>query len=491
MKKIDDDCGNTAESVREPFVPELSTEDYAFGKPAADIVKLALPAIFDSGMMFQRDKPIRVFGVAPNGAEVELDWDGNIYKSFSDGVSGRFLAEIPPESAGKGHTLAVRCGEQSLTYTGIMVGDVFLCGGQSNMELHMDDSEWYGDFYTSQFDTMTVSEDIKQFFIPVSAAAEISYDFPAGSKWQTATRENLGDFAPLPYLFAVRAWKDSGVPTAVIMCSAGGTAVQQWMSIEAQDGIKGSEKSQFYPLRAHQYNSMVSPLFPFSFGACFFYQGEANGSYDVLDGLYQTYLKTMISEWRSKDFDSGLPFYIIELAGFLDERFAVLRADQRQVCADTENCYIVPNYDLGDIQNIHPTTKDVLSERMMKIYSATACGRNVDWQSPEMESTEIRDGAVVVKFVNCGKGLTAKKKNSVQGFEVAGADGKFYAASGKITGADTIEVRSSRVPEPVYVRYFITGYINSDSPVNSAGLPITPFSTSDVPLVFNGYLIQR
>ena len=116
MKKIDDDCGNTAESVREPFVPELSTEDYAFGKPAADIVKLALPAIFDSGMMFQRDKPIRVFGVAPNGAEVELDWDGNIYKSFSDGVSGRFLAEIPPESAGKGHTLAVRCGEQSLTY---------------------------------------------------------------------------------------------------------------------------------------------------------------------------------------------------------------------------------------------------------------------------------------------------------------------------------------------------------------------------------------
>ena len=126
-----------------------------------------------------------------------------------------------------------------------------------------------------------------------------------------------------------------------------------------------------------------------------------------------------------------------------------------------------------------------------KIYSATACGRDVDWQSPEMVSADFKDGAAVVKFSNCGKGLTAKKKSSVQGFEIAGADGRFYTASGKITGPDTIEAKSSRVPEPVYVRYFITGYVNSDSPVNTAGMPITPFSTSDEPLVFNGYLIQR
>jgi sialate O-acetylesterase len=405
----------------------------------------------------------------------------------------------------------------------VLVGDVWLCGGQSNMErtLGLHNSQkpivnWEQEAATGDL------PGLRTFTVPHRFSK--TPEFKAEGNWTIATPQDVLKFSAVAFFFGRDLYQRLGIPVGLIHSSWGGTPVEAWMRRDLISGLPGGdavfEKLEKaiadYPAKlaafreqepqlmaewekavqkANQegtkppgkpqppsdpaldknqatglFNAMIQPLIPYAIRGVIWYQGESNRG-NPQD--YAVRFPAMIRDWRQLWGGDEFPFLFVQVAPF-NAMPPEIREAQRQSWLTTPKTAMVVTVDCGDAEDIHPADKRPVGERLALAARAIAYGEAVEYSGPAFESFKVQGGKALVAFKHVGKGLEAKG-GPLRGFEIAGADGKFLAAEAVIRDT-AVEVSHPSVAEPVAVRY---GWANvpDGNLFNRDGLPASPFQS--------------
>lgn len=497
------------------------------------LAELRLPSLFTNHMVLQRDMPAPVWGWAEPGDEVAVVF-GDQTKTTTADDQGKWKVELDPLSLGEPRSLVVESNNDRLEVTDVLVGDVWICSGQSNMEWPVEASqdrelELLGDG----------NPDIRLLTIPGEGLQTPAEDFDGA--WEECTPGSLRSFSAVGYYFAKRIHQATGVPIGLIDNSWGGSSCETWVPREKladkelyapllerwkkieeendeaairaeyaktydawkekmQAAVAADKPIPEWPRPSHQllqqhrpanlYNSKVAPLIPFAIRGAIWYQGESNAGRAE---QYQDLFPLMIESWREAWGQGDFPFYWVQLADFQAEQptpgesaWAELREAQTKSLDRLPNSGEAVIIDVGEGKDIHPKDKQTVGDRLARHALANEYGFDIAHNSPRLESSEVKDGTMVLTFANC-RALTTFDTNELRGFAIAGDDKKWVWADAKINDGNRrqIIVSSPDVPEPVAVRYAW-----ADNPVcnvySASGLPLTPFRTDDWPGVTTG-----
>lgn len=497
------------------------------GQGATTHTAVTLAPLFGDHGVLQRDKPVPVWGQAGAGDTVTVSFHGQTVSAVA-GPDGRWMASLAPMAASAEPADLVVKGQTTVTLHDVVVGEVWLCSGQSNMEFTVDD----GAFYRVRNYEMEVAAAnyplIRQLKIERTVALAPAQTVKTGG-WKAATPANVGGFTAVGYFFARDIYHAIGVPIGIIDSPWGGTPVESWMSDQARKstslGAVIDERwkkamSEWPPERVAKYpadmeawrkaeenarathtknplpwpsspatndspnvpgglyNAMIAPLEPGALRGILWYQGESNVGHP---GEYAELFKAMITSWRSAFRQGDLPFYFVQIANFgnenerADRGWARLREAQAEALS-LPNTGMAVTIDIGEAQNIHPTNKQELGRRLGLIARAQVYGVPPEYQGPTFAGA-VREGAAMrVHFTHAGNELEARG-GPVGALEVAGADKVFHDATGAID-VDTLLVSSPDVPEPVAVRYAWTNAPRANL-YGDSGLPAVPFRSDD------------
>jgi len=481
--------------------------------------QVTLPKILASHMVVQRDLPVHVWGLAGRGEEVSVSFRGET-RSIRAGDLGRWSIYLKPGAAGGPFDLIVKGmpatgggdeAAQTITLNDVLVGDVWVASGQSNMEFEL-------------YKAATADEDLPHAGNPrirlltvKKRAIEFPQDDVETDGWAASTPETARDFSAVAWYFAREIEQREHVPVGVIDSTWGGTVADTWTRMAAlgEDAAlaplfvswgkmtEGEENGlirekdfqrQREEAKAHGkpepqfpwhpellswspgalYNGMIAPLTPFPIRGVIWYQGESNSAPERAP-LYGRVFRTMIEDWRRQWGVGDFPFLYVQIANFgrsPGENWAVLREQQLRTLS-LRNTAMAVTIDIGNPDNVHPTDKLDVGLRLARAARALTYGEAIEYSGPAYRQATPEGSSIRVWFDHA-KGLTAKG-GELTSFEVAGADGKFVAATATIDG-ETVVATSSSVAEPVFVRY---GWANSPicNLFNGEGLPASPFTS--------------
>ena len=457
---------------------------------------VSLPRILGDNMVLQRDGPVPVWGRAAPGEEVTVRFAGREEHATAD-AAGRWqiMFDALPASATP-RAMIVSAGNV-LRLENILVGEVWLCSGQSNMEYAVGVAKKWApaaaetDPELAQELTTTPLPTLRLFRVE----KELKPPEVVSSGWHEAADGARNEFSAVGYYFGRRLQRELGVPVGLIQSAWGGSRIEEWTPAEAYAKLAavftGEAAASFEKDPAwigRNYAAMVQPLAPFALHGVIWYQGESNLiAYN--DGLrYADKLRTLIDAWRAAWRQPALPFYSVQIAPYLytgrkdplphsaDELPKLWEA--QAAALRIPHTGLVPTTDLvDDVSNIHPAHKREVGERLAALALSEACGRpGPGWEGPAFAKLEISDAKVVVHFNNAGGGLASRDGKPLMDFEIAGADGVFMPAGAVIRG-DTVVVSSPQVTAPAAVRF---GWSETARPnlMNHAGLPAYPFRSN-------------
>ncbi len=466
--------------------------------PIGVLADVKLPAIFSDHALLQRDVPVPVWGWAEPGEAVSVAIAGQTQKAAAD-EKGKWRVTLQPLAVGEPLKLVVE-GKNRLERNDILVGEVWLCSGQSNMEWPVSAAS------NADLEIAAAKHPrIRLVRVKNPGSQKTLEDFDGG--WQPCAPETVKGFSAVGYYFGRELQRHIDVPIGLIDNSWGGSACDAWIRrdrlegnplYEAQlanwDKIAAEFEKDKDPKKANQlagnhrpanlYHARLGPILGYAIRGAIWYQGESNAGRAY---QYREMFPLMIQSWR-EDWDQGdFPFYWVQLADFMAEKlepaeseWAELREAQTMTQDRLPNTGQAVIIDTGEASDIHPRNKLEVANRLARWALARDYGRGIVCQSPRYESMDAKDGTVSVKFKDVGGGLRTIDAREVQGFAIAGADRKWVSAEARITAPDQVAVRSFAVPEPVAVRYAW-----ADNPVcnlyNQVGLPVTPFRTDDWP----------
>lgn len=486
--------------------------------------ELKFSPVFGDSMVVQRDKPIHVWGWTTAGSEVRVDLAGKEGSAKADS-SGRFDVVLDSLPAGGPHEMTITAGDQVKTFSDILVGEVWVCSGQSNMAWPVAAA--------NDPDLESLSADypqIRLISVPQVASQEPLNDFDG--KWEACTPETVKQFSAVGYFFGRQLHQTLDVPIGLIDNAWGGSAAEAWIArsdleeagqydellekwdqtvatydheaemakyrarLEAwQKDRKGNRPrpprnqvdSNHRP--ANLFNGVLHPVLGYTIRGVIWYQGESNASRAA---QYRDLFPLMIQTWRARWGQGDFPFYWVQLADFRDEAdqpresdWAELREAQTQTMSRLPNTGEAVITDLGEAADIHPRNKQDVAKRLARWALANEYEYKIPFRSPTYDSVEFDDGKAVLDFDHVGSGLDTFDVREPIGFAIAGEDRKFVRANAKIVDKDTIEVWSDEVDAPVAVRYAW-----ADNPIcnvqSADGLPMTPFRTDSWPGVTEG-----
>jgi sialate O-acetylesterase len=432
--------------------------------------------LFSDNGILQRGVKVPVWGTTDKPEPVTVKFaDQTVTATPQD---GKWKAELAPLTASaEPRDLVISQGDQTLTRKNVLVGDVWLCGGQSNMEWSVANSAGKDEAISA-----SANSKIRLFTVQRRGLPQPQSELEAG-EWNEAKPETVPGFSAVGYYFGRDLQAKVGVPIGLLSSNVGGTTSERWMSKEAT----GAEELK--DMHATQgvndlYNAMIAPLSPFAIKGAIWYQGESNADRPY---HYRHVLSTMIKDWRKTLSGGDFPFFIVELAPFtkimnepVDQEWAVLRESQQWVASHLPNVDTVSIVDVGNESDIHPQPKQPVGERLATAARAMAYGEKIVPAGPEFESVSFNGNQAIIKLKNVGGGLMAKS-GELKGFTIAGEDKVFAPATAKIEGA-TVVVTSDKVAAPKAVRFGWANYPVIDL-WNKEGLPASPFRTDDWPVI--------
>jgi sialate O-acetylesterase len=489
----------------------------AFGAQA----EVKLPALFTDGMVLQQGMPVPVWGWADEGENVTVEFAGQKHSVRTR--NGKWMLKLDPLKAdAHGRPLKI-AGNNSLTVNDVLVGEVWIASGQSNMEWSMTRS------HSPAEDIAAASHpQIRLFTVPKLKANEPVPD--VRSNWQPCTPQTVPGFSAVAYYFARDLHKALGVPVGIIHTSWGGSPAEVWMSEQAlsihpayqreildswsaahqrfQENLANWEKEKAAAEQAGQsfnknrpspgwkptelYNGMIAPLIPYAIKGAIWYQGESNAG---RAHQYRTLYPDMIRNWRADWGQGDFAFLGVQLAPWDKNRkrsieeitAAPVESDWAELReAQVLSTQVLPRVglaiitDAGDKDDIHPAKKEPVGARLALLARRIAYGESLVASGPAYENFQVKDGKAILSFANVGGGLEARG-GELKGFAVAGEDRKFVWAKAQIEN-DKVVVSSPEISNPVAVRY---GW--ADYPVvnlfNKEGLPASPFRTDDFPML--------
>ena len=447
----------------------------------SSIASITPNSIFSDHMILQKGAVVPVWGTAKEGEQVTVKFQGQTVSTTT--VNGKWLVRLAPMPYVRSSSSMVIAGENTVTINDILVGEVWLCSGQSNMERQLGPrppqpliTDWEKEREAANYPL------IREYYVPLKYVAEKINDVK--SKWAVCSPQTVSDFSAVGYFFAKNLYKQMNVPVGIIFSAFGGTPAEDWTSKSALEGnpeltefVKNYHtitKADYQPagqLMSGLYNGMVYPLIPYSIKGVAWYQGESNN--DRVE-QYETVLSTMINNWR-KDFGQGdFPFLIVQIAPHKDMR-PELREAQLLVSQKVKNTALIVTTDCGDTGDIHPPHKQPVGERLALAARKMAYKEKIEYSGPIYRTYKIKGNKVILSFSHVGKGLTAKGSNTLKGFTLAGNDHNFVPATA-IIKRRKILVYSDNIKKPNAVRY---GWSNVPDVnlYNLNGLPASPFRT--------------
>ncbi|WP_206082035.1 sialate O-acetylesterase [Maribellus sediminis] len=445
---------------------------------------LRLPAILSDHMLLQQNSEVKFWGWADPRTTIKIipEWSKDTTLVTASEKAKWETTIQTPESGGP-YTIQVLSDDKNITINDVLIGELWLCSGQSNMEYNVnkgvaDAKEALADCENNQV----------RFFFVKKATAEYPQDDCTGY-WKVCNAESMQWFSSVGYFFGQKLYENLGIPIGLINSNWGGTPVETWTPI---DKIENPEKvmKETSVLKkstgwdntvSSTYNAMIHPLINMKMAGAIWYQGEANcpNAYS-----YSGLLANMIEAWRDK-FQTELPFYYVQIAPF--QRYpipfsaALIREQQEKVQDLVEKTGMVVISDqVDDLNNIHPKYKKQVGYRLANYALGETYGRDVPkYKFATLDKQEIEKDRIRVIFNDAANGIVAKDKN-IEGLEIAAADKVFHPAEGKIDAkTNTLIVKSNEVKKPLYVRYaFGNGVIGNL--FDASGLPVAPFRTDDV-----------
>ena len=482
---------------------------------------VSLPALFSDHMVLQRNKDIPIWGHANAGEVVTVILGTQKIITTAD-ATGSWHTHLSPLKAGGPHTLTVQ-GQNTITFNNVLIGDVWICSGQSNMGWTVRRSN------NPEKEIASAQYPKIRLFTVKRVTAQTPQQDVTGS-WAVCDSQSVPNFSAVAYFFGRRLHKTLDVPIGLINTSWGGTPVEAWTSLPAlqatseypplatrwtkriADYPKANEKFQM-DLKAWQvtsdslkalgqdvprrprapvgpnhphrpavlYNGMIAPLTPYAIQGAIWYQGESNAGRAY---QYRTLFSTMINNWRTDWGQGAFPFYFVQLANFRQTKdqpnnsdWAELREAQNMALS-LPNTGVAVTIDIGEADDIHPRNKQDVGLRLALAAEAQVYGKNNPYSGPMYKSMQIENDKIRITFDHTNGGLK-KKGQKLTGFAIAGSDQKFVWADAKIEGNSVI-VSSREIINPVAVRYAW-----ADNPIcnlyNGANLPASPFRTDTWP----------
>jgi sialate O-acetylesterase len=445
-----------------------------------------LPSILSDNMVLQQNSTATIWGWTTHSSEsITVIGSWNNESVTVKAHQGFWSVKLPTPKAGGPYTLRVQ-GHEEIVLTNILIGEVWICSGQSNME------------WTPEMGLSNAEEEIKnanypniRFFTVLKHIASAPQDDTPGD-WLVCSPETLKNFSSVGYFFGRRLHKDLSIPIGLINSSWGGSNVEVWMpkKVLAQDEelLNSVEKIKDYPYWPRHpgvaYNAMIHPILKFEIAGAIWYQGESNRP--NANAYYKTF-PMMINYWR-KVWKKELPFYFAQLAPFdykssANIEAAVVRDAQLHTMMLVNKTGMAVTNDIGELDNIHPKNKQDVGNRLALWALAKTYGvDNIEFSGPIYKSMEIKKNKIIIYFDHVGNGLI-KRGKALNEFTIAGADKKFYKAKAKIVG-NTIEVKAPEVKNPVAVRFAF-----SDTALpnlfNDSGLPASAFRTDNWQIVID------
>jgi sialate O-acetylesterase len=473
-----------------------------------------LPAVFSDHMVLQQGAPVRVWGTASPGEEVRVEFQGQALQSRA-AENGKWAAWLRPLVAGGPLEMKIN----STVIRDVLVGEVWLSSGQSNMEFKVQQALNHDE------EAARANYPLIHLFQVKRAVMDQPADDVVGT-WQVCTPETVKTFSAVHYFFTRHLQDNLHVPMGMIESDWGGTPAQSWTSKEAlsaDPALKfigdywesvltrypdtkkawdqrvatwektaadakaagatvpprpGAPEGPGHPnTPAGLRNGMIAPLVPYGIRGVIWYQGESNAGTDQHAYNYRRLFATMIEDWRNRWGQGNFPFLFVQLANYqTNGRWPVLRESQSETLR-LANTGMAVTLDIGDSKDIHPKNKQDVGLRLALAARAIAYGQALEYSGPVYRVATPEGGALRVYFTHAD-GMAARGGGELKGFEVAGADGKFVAAEARVDG-ETVVASSPSVPAPVTVRY---GW--ADDPgcnlVNRAGLPASSFR-SEIP----------
>jgi len=485
-----------------------------------------LPAIFSEHMVLQQEALVPVWGWADAGEQVTVELAGQVKTTTAD-ANGKWMVKLAKLKQGEGLSLVVK-GKNKLTVNDVLVGDVWICSGQSNMGLTVNRAMNF-----EQEKAAAKFPQLRMFTVERKSTAEPQAD--CKGRWELTTPENVGFFSAAAYFFGRELHQQLKMPVGLINTSWGGTSIEAWTSMEAQSKLKEyptiseswvkatatpyDEKkamdqynkqlaiykenvkkakeegkpapkalvkpvdprlNQNYP--ANLYNGMVAPLIPYALKGGIWYQGE-NNSGKSWANLYGTQLETMIKDWRTR-WGYDFPFAWVQLPDFKAPQkdvtepggWVTIREEMLKSLKIPKTGMAI-TLGLGMADNIHPTNKQEVGKRLaMWALADVYKQKGVASSGPLPSGDKVKGSEVVISFKHTDGGLKAEG-GELKGFAIAGEDKVWKWAQARIEG-DKVIVSHPDIKKPVAVRYAWAA-----NPVfslyNGAGIPATPFRTDD------------
>jgi sialate O-acetylesterase len=457
----------------------------------AGMSQVTLPPFFNCNMVLQQGIEIPVWGWASPGEKVTVTLGKNTV-STRTGKNGKWRVNLPKMDYGGPYSMTVK-GKNFRTIEHILIGEVWVCSGQSNME-----------FKVSQAKNATAEiaaanyPDIRLFTVKKRVAKEPQENLDEG-EWWICSPESVPDFSAVGYFFGRNLYEHLKVPIGLIHASWGGTVAETWTSAEtiAQDPdfsemltkLKSVDMNttkvgpNAYPTLL--YNGMINPVIPYGIRGAIWYQGESNASRAQ---QYKRVFPNMIKDWRTKWNQGNFPFLFVQLANFkkavtepAESEWAELREAQTQTL-QVENTGMANIIDVGDANNIHPTDKQTVGYRLSLAARKVAYGETLVYTGPTYKGMKIDKSRIYITFDNVGKGLKVNNRYGyVNGFTIASKEGGFKWARATVVSENTVMVTSEAVDNPFAVRYGWADNPDDLDLYNIEGLPANPFRTDSRP----------
>lgn len=487
--------------------------------------EIRMPAVFASNMVLQRGIDVPVWGWETPGEEVTVNFNGQSVQAVAD-TDGKWDITFASMNAGGPYDMTIT-GNDTIVLGNVMVGEVWVCSGQSNMEMRVrhirNAKEEVGSAY---------HPNIRLFQMKNSLDPEPQED--CVGTWEVCRPSTVGGFSAAGYFFGRKLHEELDVPIGLIHASWGGTTIETWMSPGAVNRSEDyrqllerwestlaenpDEIIEFYhkcekweedihhaiyggkpfpdtfgepPARDIKLircphmpswvnNAMIAPLVPYAIRGAIWYQGESNSGRAY---QYRSLFPDMIEDWRAHWGQGDFPFIYVQLANFKNREdrpsesaWAELREAQLLTLA-VPNTAMAVAIDVGEADDVHPRNKQDVGLRLALGALGTVYGKDIVSSGPLYDSMSVEGSRIRLRFTDTGSGMMAKENGSLSGFAIASADKKFVWADAKIDGEEIV-VWSGQAENPIAVRY---GWANNPdcNLYNKEGLPASPFRTDD------------
>lgn len=487
---------------------------------------VTLPEVLSDSMVLQQGARVPVWGKADPGEGVTVRFAGQTKRAIAGG-DGRWRVNLDSLKASATPARMTIIGKNTIELKDILVGEVWLVAGQSNMQRLLSETA------NGEAAAAAANHPLIRLF-NISRQVAFKHALPPLATWKACTPDSVKEFSAAGYYFGVELQKELSVPVGLINSSYGGSQAEAWTPTEyllanpdlrptvertkiwdeERPRVRAQYEEQLkqwrteadkaraegarprpspsvpdalreYRIASSIYDGMIAPLMPFRIRGAIWYQGESN---EERAEQYGILLPTMIRAWRERWGQGPFPFGIIQLPNYrdpkpepADEAWSYLREAQRRTALSTPNTGLIITIDIGEAHDIHPKNKLDVGRRMARWALADVYKRERPATGPMLRKWKVKGSKIVLSFDETGRGLRVRDGDKLEEFAVAGADRKWHWAEAKIIGKDRVEVWSPAVAHPVAARYAFNNNPKHPNLTNDAGLPAAPFRTDDWP----------